>query len=93
MFKTVRIALVIAASGVTFACAQPGAVAPTVEAASVEAQRGYKIEDTLGIGPVYGTKLRGVGVVEKFSWRQILLMLHRREGGFEFEQTTLELFA
>lgn len=64
MFKTVRIALVIAASGVTFACAQPGAIAPSTSAAvsAVEAQRGYKIEDTLGIGPVYGTKLRGIGV-------------------------------
>jgi predicted flap endonuclease-1-like 5' DNA nuclease len=45
-------------------CGTPAPVATVevLESGIVEADRAYKIEDLLGIGPVYGAKLREAGV-------------------------------
>jgi predicted flap endonuclease-1-like 5' DNA nuclease len=55
--------LVVLSIGMLAGCGQaPTAPAATQEAADLEAERAYKIEDLLGIGPVYGEKLRKLGL-------------------------------
>lgn len=56
--------LLLLALGVLGGCGTPAPVAPVeaLESGIVEADRAYKIEDILGIGPVYGAKLREAGV-------------------------------
>lgn len=56
---TLLVVALIAPTG----CAQvPSATAPVQAAGVVEAERAYAIENLLGIGPVYGKKLREAGV-------------------------------
>lgn len=57
--------LLLASVGMAGCGTAAGPLAPammTAASSSIEAQHTYKIEDTLGIGPVYGAKLRAVGI-------------------------------
>ncbi len=56
--------MLLASLGMLAGCGTPAPVAnvEALESGIVEADRAYKIEDILGIGPVYGTKLREAGV-------------------------------
>lgn len=56
--------LLVVSLGLLAGCGTPAPVAPveTLESGIVEADRSYKIEDLLGIGPVYGAKLREAGI-------------------------------
>jgi predicted flap endonuclease-1-like 5' DNA nuclease len=55
--------LVVLSIGMLAGCGQaPTAPAATQAATDLEAERAYKIEDLLGIGPVYGEKLRKLGL-------------------------------
>lgn len=53
-------------------------VAPAAEA--FEAERAYKIEDLLGIGPVYGEKLRKLGITNTDKLLAACTTRHKRKG-------------
>ena len=54
-------------------------VTTAVQAEAMEAQRAYKIEDTVGIGPVYGAKLRDVGVTNTDKLLAATATRHQRQ--------------
>lgn len=65
--KTIKTALVgslvVTAIGMLAGCgAVPSAAPAAMQDPAFEAERAYKIEDLLGIGPVYGEKLRKEGL-------------------------------
>lgn len=75
LFPVVLAALILAGCG-----AAPTTPAPTAaQAEALEAQRAYKIEDTVGIGPVYGEKLRGVGVTNTDKLLDATASRHKRQ--------------
>jgi predicted flap endonuclease-1-like 5' DNA nuclease len=67
-FKSLVVgSMLLTSLGLLAGCGTPAPVGnlanvETLESGIVEADRAYKIEDVLGIGPVYGGKLREAGV-------------------------------
>lgn len=73
--------LVVLSLGVLAGCGQaPTAPASTASISELEAERAYKIEDVLGIGPVYGEKLRKLGLTNTDKLLAASTTRHMRKG-------------
>lgn len=82
--------MLLAALGLLAGCGTPApagnmAVVEALETGIVEADRAYKIEDVLGIGPVYGAKLREAGVTNTEKLQKATITRHQRQ---KLAQTT-----
>ena len=73
--------LVVLSLGVLAGCgAAPTAPVSTTAIDAYEAERAYKIEDLLGIGPVYGEKLRKLGLTNTDKLLAACTTRHKRKG-------------
>jgi nucleotidyltransferase/DNA polymerase involved in DNA repair len=73
--------LAVLAMGMLAGCGQaPVASAPLSATADFDAERAYKIEDLLGIGPVYGEKLRKLGLTNTDKLLAACTTRNKRQG-------------
>jgi len=82
--------MLLAALGLLAGCGTPApagnlAAVEALETGIVEADRAYKIEDVLGIGPVYGAKLREAGVTNTEKLQKATSTRYQRQ---KLAQTT-----
>lgn len=81
-FKSLIVgSLLVASLGLFAGCGTPAPVAniEALESGIVEADRAYKIEDVLGIGPVYGTKLREAGITTTQKLQEATTTRYKRQ--------------
>ncbi|MNK71406.1 DNA repair and recombination protein RadA [compost metagenome] len=76
--------MLVAALGLLAGCGTPAPIGnvanvETLESGIVEADRAYKIEDVLGIGPVYGAKLREAGVTNTEKLQKATTTRYQRQ--------------